>query len=247
MRATAGTLGVIDDPSIRGGTDWGRRVPSTKKADSTRARIPLESKFIAECAADAAPSSRGPAEVQTHCFFTKQSSVHLKPHVHGNLGEGAGVDGFSLLELLIVIAIMLIVVAIALPRITPMLQAAHKTTIVAKMRTLTNELSTYRMECSGYPESLDALKPSPEKACPRGSAAFSDPTTTPGLPAVAGYRLTYAAANRDESGHYEDYTLSAVPSSTGGADGESYFADQTGIIRVLRNGPATVSDPALVP
>ena len=151
-------------------------------------------------------------------------------------------EGFTLLELLIAIAIMLIIVAIALPRITPMLQAAHKTTIVAKMRTLTNELTAYRMDCGGYPESLAALNPSPKRRCSKNSAAASDPAT------ASGYRLTYAATNPDENGHYEGYTLSAAPSSSGSTAGnESYFADQTGIIRVHRGGPATVSDPALVP
>ena len=150
--------------------------------------------------------------------------------------------GFTLLEALIVIAIMLIIVAIAIPRITPLLQAAHTTTIVEKMRILTNELSAYRMNCGSYPNSLAALKPSRENGCSKNSAAFSDPATAPG------YRLTYAATNPDENGHYEGHALSATPSSARSAGGdESYFADQTGIIRVHRNGPATVSDPALVP
>jgi prepilin-type N-terminal cleavage/methylation domain-containing protein len=157
-------------------------------------------------------------------------------------------EGFTLLEVLIVIAIMLIIVAIALPRITPMLQAAHKTTIVAKLRTFTNELAAYRMDCGGIPDSLDALKPSPEKACPRGSVTFSDPAAAPSLPAVADYRISYTATNPSENGHYEGYTLSAVPSSPGSAVGnEPYFADQTGIIRVRRGETASISDPALVP
>ena len=150
-------------------------------------------------------------------------------------------EGFTLLEVLIVIAIMLIIVAIALPRITPMLEAAHKTTVVAKLRTLTNELSAYRMDCGSYPNSLAALKPSTIKGCSRNSTAASDPATAPG------YRLTFNATNPDDNGHYEGYTLSAVPSSSGSPGNESYFADQTGIIRVHHNGPASLSDPALVP
>ena len=150
-------------------------------------------------------------------------------------------EGLTLLEVLIVIAIMLIIVAIALPRITPMLEAARKTTIVAKLRILTNELSVFHMDCGGYPENPDALKPSPGKGCSTGTAFVSSPKV------ASGYRLAHAVTNRDETGHYEGYTLSAVPSSTDSADGESYFADQSGIIRVHRDGPAPVSDPALVP
>ena len=156
-------------------------------------------------------------------------------------------EAFTLLEVPIVIVIMLIIAAIALPTIAPKLQAAHKTTIAAKLRTLTNELSAYRMNCGGYPSSLAALKPSREKGCSKNGAAISDPATAPGLPAGAGYLLTYAATNPDENGHYEGYALSAVPSSTGSAGNESYLADQSGIIRVRRNGPSSVSDPALVP
>jgi prepilin-type N-terminal cleavage/methylation domain-containing protein len=164
-------------------------------------------------------------------------------------GQRTTRKGFTLLEVLIVIAIMLIIVAIALPRITPMLQVAHKTTIVAKLRTFTNELTAYRMDCGGYPDSLDALKPSFQTACQRGSVTFSEPAAAASsLAAVADYRISYAATNRDENGHYEGYTLTAVPSSPGSAVGnESYFADQTGTIRVHRNGPAAASDPALVP
>ena len=215
--------------------------PHSKNVDGAPGAYTLKkTKATAEYAAGAAPSSRGSAKVCRRCPLTMQSSVHLQPQIHGNLGEGG--DGFTLLEVLMVIAIMLIIVAIALPRITPMLEAAHKTTIVAKMRTLTNELSAYRMNCGGYPNSLAALKPSPEKGCSKSSAAASDPTT------ASGYRLTYAATNPDDNIHYEGYTLSAVPSSSGSAAGnESYFTDQTGIIRVHRNSLATISDPPLVP
>jgi prepilin-type N-terminal cleavage/methylation domain-containing protein len=150
-------------------------------------------------------------------------------------------EGFTLLEVLIVVAIMLIIVATAIPRITPMLQAAHKTTIVAKLRTLTNELSAYRMNCGGHPNSLAALKPSPEKGCSKSSAAASDPV------AASGYRLTYAASNRDESGHYEGYTLTAVPSSPHSAGNESYSTNQTGIIRVHGGGQVAASGPAFTP
>jgi type II secretory pathway pseudopilin PulG len=143
--------------------------------------------------------------------------------------------------MMIVIAIALILVAIAMPRISPMLHAGHETIVEERMRMLTNELSAYRMDCGGYPASLAALKLSPEKGCSKNSAAGSVPTTVPG------YRLSYMPSDRNEDGLYLAYQLSVVPSSAGSAGKDSYLTDQTGIIRVRHGGAPTVSDRTPLP
>jgi type II secretory pathway pseudopilin PulG len=143
--------------------------------------------------------------------------------------------------MMIVIAIVLILVAMAMPRISPMLHAGHETIVEERMRTLTNELSAYRMDCGGFPANLAALKLSPGKGCSKNIAAGSVPTTVPG------YRLSYTPTDLGKDGLYSAYRLSVVPSSAGSAGKDSYLTDQTGIIRVQRGGPATGSNPTLVP
>lgn len=156
--------------------------------------------------------------------------MHHRPEIVGTGTKGQ-----------LVVAIILIIFAITMPRIAPLLQATHKTTVVANLQTLNNELSAYRMICGGYPEQLGALKDSAGKGCSSDSGAHSRPM----IP--NGYHISYTATRPDENGVYSGYTLTADPFSSGTAGIRSYFTDQTGIIRAHSGGRADASDPPLSP
>lgn len=69
-------------------------------------------------------------------------------------------QGMTLLELLVVLAIMALVVGIAAPRVIGYLSKAKSETALVQMRQLTTALNLYRLDVGGFPteqQGLDAL------------------------------------------------------------------------------------------
>lgn len=68
--------------------------------------------------------------------------------------------GFSLIELLIVVAIILVLAAIAIPRMLQARRSANEASAVSGLRAITNAQVTYKIFYGGYADSLDELGPS---------------------------------------------------------------------------------------
>src|SRR4051812_14743328 len=67
--------------------------------------------------------------------------------------------GFSLIELLIVIAIILIIAAIAVPKMSKQLQAAHETSAVQEIKTIHQAQTQYYSQFGNYATSMLQLGP----------------------------------------------------------------------------------------
>ena len=83
--------------------------------------------------------------------------------------------GFSLIELLIVVAIILIIAAIAIPNLLRARIAANESSSVASLRTLNTAQVTYQstFPTLGYAATIAALGPGAATGCPAGG-----PTST---------------------------------------------------------------------
>ena len=103
--------------------------------------------------------------------------------------------GFSLLELLIVVAIILIIATIAIPSLLRSRQAANESAAVANLRTINTAQVTYLSSSGGNYGNLPALV----------SAGLLDNTFVSGV--KAGYNFAVAATG-------SDYTATATPAST---------------------------------
>jgi type IV pilus assembly protein PilA len=119
--------------------------------------------------------------------------------------------GFSLLELLIVVAIILIIATIAIPSLLRSRQAANESSAVANLRTINTAEVTYLSSNSGNYGSLPELV----------TAGLVD--TRFGGAAVSGYSYTVTASG-------SDYTANAVPTSANSGR-YSYFALPDAVIR----------------
>jgi prepilin-type N-terminal cleavage/methylation domain-containing protein len=73
-------------------------------------------------------------------------------------------QGFSLIELLIVVAIILIIAAIAIPNLLRARIAANEASAASSMRTIATAQVTYRSSFLGYADSLSKLGP-PSGGC----------------------------------------------------------------------------------
>ncbi len=133
--------------------------------------------------------------------------------------------GFSLIELLIVVAIILIIAAIAIPNLLRSKMAANEASAVASLRTLNTSIVAYSTTYNTDPSLLANLGPS-------GTASSTAADLVDNLlgtdPAVkSGYSITYTPVVATP---VTQYTMVATPvsSSTGQ---RKFFTDQSGVIR----------------
>jgi type IV pilus assembly protein PilA len=153
--------------------------------------------------------------------------------------------GFSLIELLIVVAIILVLAAIAIPNLLRSRVAANQASAIESSRMInTAEVAYYTSYAIGYSSSLVQLAPPATGALAGPSAAgYLDSVLASG--SKSGYLFVYAPTTIDSAGHYQQYTLNANPSQPGISGNTYYFADHTHVIRGRMGGPASAADSAV--
>jgi type IV pilus assembly protein PilA len=150
-------------------------------------------------------------------------------------------QGFSLIELLIVVAIILIIAAIAIPNLLRSRIAANQASAVGSLRTLNTAEVTYSTTYNtGFSYSLSYLQPDPTGNNPTSTAAgLIDSVLASG--SKSGYSFTYSPGVSDATGRIQAYQFTAVPitSSTGT---NYYYSDQSGVIRQNSTTTAVATD-----
>lgn len=153
-------------------------------------------------------------------------------------------SGFSLIELLIVVAIILVIVAIAIPNLIRARIAANQAAAVENCRTIaTAEVNYYISYGAGFAPSLNALGGPVGGAPTVTNAQLIDDVLSTGN--RSGYVFTYVPLSIDPSGAYQDYSLNADPLGIGFSGNNHYFTDEPSVIHVNTTAPATVNDPAI--
>ncbi|NDQ56220.1 MAG: prepilin-type N-terminal cleavage/methylation domain-containing protein [Acidipila sp.] len=145
--------------------------------------------------------------------------------------------GFSLIELLIVVAIILIIAAIAIPNLLRSRMAANEASAVGSMRTINTACVTYSSTYgTGFPAALANLAP----ANPATAAAADLIDQVLAGKQKSGYAFTYVAGAA-VGGVIPTYTLNADPISRGTTGQRGFFTDQSGVIRFDPVAAATVA------
>jgi len=136
--------------------------------------------------------------------------------------------GFSLIELLIVVAIILIIAAIAIPNLLRSRMAANEASAVGSLRTLNTAAVTFSTQCAGFPvgNMLTAFGP-PANACV--SADLIDSVLALGT--KSGYTFVGTGVDTDADGRGDTYTITARPSNFGTTGTRSFFTNESGVIR----------------
>jgi type IV pilus assembly protein PilA len=138
--------------------------------------------------------------------------------------------GFSLIELLIVVAIILIIAAIAIPNLMRSKMAANEASAVASLRTLNTSVVAYQTTYNTDPANLASLGPS---SAPSSTAADLVDNLLGVDPAnKSGYKITYTAVSATP---ITQYTIIAVPQSASTGQ-RQFFTDQSGVIRQTTDG-----------
>jgi len=149
--------------------------------------------------------------------------------------------GFSLIELLIVVAIILIIAAIAIPNLLRSRIAANQASAVGSLRTLNTAEITYSSTYNvGFSNSLAYLMPPAAGANPTSTAAGLIDSVL-GSGAKSGYSFTYSPGASDSSGRINTYAINASP-ITNSTGTNYYFTDQSGVIRQNSTTTAQATD-----
>jgi prepilin-type N-terminal cleavage/methylation domain-containing protein len=161
--------------------------------------------------------------------------------------------GFSLIELLIVVAIILIIAAIAIPNLLRSRIAANQASAVGSLRTLNTAEITYATTYNtGYTATLGDLGPPAAGANPAATAAglidsvlAGNNGATATSSVKSGYQFVYTPAGTDLSGRINTYGITATPITVGTTGTNYYYTDMSGVIRQNSTAVAGSTDSPL--
>ena len=150
--------------------------------------------------------------------------------------------GFSLIELLIVVAIILIIAAIAIPNLLRARISANEASSVASLRTMNTACISYNSTYGQYPPDLQHLGPVAGGTTPDSNSAdlLDSILGAAGTPQKSGYKFTYAVGTGNQV-----YSVHADPVVQNQTGIRGFFTDQSGVIRMNSTGAATASDSPL--
>ncbi len=151
--------------------------------------------------------------------------------------------GFSLIELLIVVAIILIIAAIAIPNLLRSKMAANEASAVGSMRSLNTAEVTYAASYpdTGYAAALANLGGTSAQCTPPAVAAIAnacliDSVLTLGT--KSGYTFTAVGGGASPTGVLQTFASTAIPAVVGTTGQRGFASNQSGVIRYTLTGVA---------
>ena len=145
--------------------------------------------------------------------------------------------GFTLIELMIVVAIIAIIAAIAIPNLLRSRMSANEAGSAGAIRTISTAEASYQaaaMRLGGTNGNIGQYGDLAEMATPASGPGFIDAL----LGAGAKHGYTFVATPVD--GDAPTFTATANPDTVGSTGVKSYFVDESGVIRF--EGDGTVAD-----
>jgi len=157
-------------------------------------------------------------------------------------GDGMALAGLILGYVGISVIPILIIAAIALPNLLRSRIVANEASAVGSLRALNTAAVTFSTQCGGYPvgKVLTFLGP-PANGCV--TADLIDSVLALGI--KNGYVFVAVGVDADGDGRGDTYTITATPSNVGTTGQRQFYTDQTGVIRVEMNQPASADSPPI--
>jgi type IV pilus assembly protein PilA len=159
--------------------------------------------------------------------------------------------GFSLIELLIVVAIILIIAAIAIPNLLRSRMAANQASAVSNLRTIsTGAVSYWVTYGNGYPPSLASLGGAVGAPATCTASILIDQTIAAAPNQKSGYQFAYTGEQGNVSNSicgtlgFVGYLVTATPITFGVTGNISYCSSEPGIIHYDVLGSTAASEAA---
>ncbi len=150
----------------------------------------------------------------------------MKPTTFSIRRTGDSHRGFTLIELMIVIAVIAIVIAVAIPSLMGSRKSGNETSAIGSLRTLRAANEQYKTRFKSFASSLANLQ----------TSGFIDSVIASGT--KSGYRINYGGAS-------STWSAIAIPTTAGQTGDRGFFIDSTGVIRFVATGTPTVSSPPM--
>jgi type IV pilus assembly protein PilA len=146
--------------------------------------------------------------------------------------------GFSLIELLVVVAVILIVAAIAVPNFLRSRMRANEASAVASLRVLNTAAVTYSITYPtlGFPAQLTTLGGVNPCSASSTQACLIDDTLAQG--AKSGYTFVWTSDGATPS---ISYVVTGTPQAVGATGQRMFCTDQSGVIRYDPSGSGCTS------
>ena len=132
--------------------------------------------------------------------------------------------GFTLVEIMIVVAIIALLAAIAIPNLLRARLAANESAAIAALKTVASAAHTFRAANPSYPTSLGDLFTGL-------TPPYIDSVLAGG--AKQGYRTSHGGTAGDSG-----FEATAVPVTVGTTGNRGFFVDTSGVIRFTTDGSA---------
>ncbi len=137
----------------------------------------------------------------------------------GNRGKFS--KGFTLVEIMIVVAVIVLLAAVAIPGLLRSRLNANEAAAISSVKTISWAATTYRAANSAYPANLSVLSSS--------NPSYVDSVLGSG--SKQGYNFTL-------EGNSDNFNLSAIPATPNITGVRCFFVDTGGVIRSSANGTA---------
>src|SRR3989338_4798948 len=139
--------------------------------------------------------------------------------------------GFTLVEIMIVVAIIALLASIAIPNVLRGRATANETAAIGNLRALLSSLEMYRSVNNAYPANWSSMQ---QATPPFYPMPFSTTTSNIGQ-VVQGYTYAYTAGATGAT-----YTMTATPGANTGSRG--FFTNESGLTRHCLASTSSTAD-----
>ena len=147
-------------------------------------------------------------------------------------------QGFSLIELLIVVAIILIIAAVAIPKMNSQLMQAREMAAIREIGTIHQGQTQYYSQFGHFAASLTELGP-PASGAAGPAAADLIPASLTKAGRKSGHVFTVSLSSTG-------YAITVTPEQFGSSGRRNFYSDQTFVVRESWTAePATPQSPEL--
>jgi type IV pilus assembly protein PilA len=153
--------------------------------------------------------------------------------------------GFSIIELMIVVAVILIIAALAIPQLLRARMSANESAAVSALRTLATQEANYDSSWGpGFSPTLASMgPPAPGSPATATNADLIDAVFASGL--RGGYQFLYTPLIPAGGTTPTGYTANANPISPGITGEWFFYLDQSNVIRQNDGSPASITSSPL--